>query len=41
VHRARGDSKVLVFLFAYSAIALALYAIVTIGSPALAGFLGG
>jgi len=41
VHRARDDSKVLVFLFAYSAIAFTLYAIVTIGSPALAGLLGG
>jgi len=41
MYRARGDSKVLVFLFAYTLIALTLYTIVTMGSPALGPLLGG
>jgi hypothetical protein len=39
--RAHGQSKILVFLFAYSLIALALYTAVTMGSPALGVLLGG
>jgi hypothetical protein len=35
MHHARGNSRVLAFLFAYSVIAFALYAIVTMAAPAL------